>query len=221
MRLLAVDAALAGCSAAVLAGGRIVAERRLAGQHAQAALLPALAAAVLEEASIRPAFLDAVAATVGPGSFTGLRASLAFVQGLAQANGAAITGVTVAEALAAAAPAVIGRALWVAIDTGRRGRVFLVADGMVRAIALETLPQPSGPVMLAGDAAGVVAARLAARGADVMLTDAKQPLARDVARVAERRLTGALPPLPAQPLYVDAPEARRPAGGLRPAPRFT
>ena len=31
-------------------------------------------------------------------------------------------------------------------------------------------------------------------------------------------MAGALPPLPAQPLYVDPPEARLPQGGLRPAP---
>jgi tRNA threonylcarbamoyladenosine biosynthesis protein TsaB len=36
--------------------------------------------------------------------------------------------------------------------------------------------------------------------------------------VAERRFKGMLRPLPAQPLYVDPPEARLPAGGLRPPP---
>jgi hypothetical protein len=71
---------------------------------------------------------------------------------------------------------------------------------------------------LAGDAAPAVAAWLAARDIDVMLTDARMPIARHIAVVAERRLAGALPPLTAQPLYVDPPEARLPAGGLRPPP---
>ena len=69
---------------------------------------------------------------------------------------------------------------------------------------------------MAGDAAAAVAARLAARDADVMLTDARLPIARHVAVAAERRLRGELQPLPAQPLYVDPPEARLPAA--RPAP---
>jgi hypothetical protein len=52
----------------------------------------------------------------------------------------------------------------------------------------------------------------------VMLTDARLPQARHIAAIAARRLTGGMPPLPAQPLYVDPPEAKLPAGGLRPPP---
>ena len=66
--------------------------------------------------------------------------------------------------------------------------------------------------------ASIVRLAQAARDADVLLTDARLPQARHVAVVGERRLAGTLPPLPAQPLYVDPPEARRPAGGLRPPP---
>ena len=86
------------------------------------------------------------------------------------------------------------------------------------ACALDALPPAAGPVAVAGDAAVAVAARLAARDTDVMLTDARLPTARHVAMVGARRLAGELPPLAAQPLYVDPPEARLPQGGLRPAP---
>jgi hypothetical protein len=72
-------------------------------------------------------------------------------------------------------------------------------------------------VAVAGDAAIDVAGALAGRGDDVMLTSARLPLPRHVAMVAARRAAGLLPPLPAAPLYVDAPEAR-PAAGMRPAP---
>jgi hypothetical protein len=61
-------------------------------------------------------------------------------------------------------------------------------------------------------------ARLAARGEDVMLTDARLPEGRHIAAVAVRRMTGALAPIAAQPLYIDPPEARLPAAGLRPPP---
>jgi hypothetical protein len=63
-----------------------------------------------------------------------------------------------------------------------------------------------------------VAAFLAARARDVMLTDARQPQPRQVALVAARRFAGDLSALAAQPLYVDPPEAKPPSGGLRPPP---
>ena len=48
--------------------------------------------------------LDLVAVTVGPGSFTGIRAALALAHGLALAAGVPVIGVTVGEALADALP---------------------------------------------------------------------------------------------------------------------
>jgi hypothetical protein len=105
----------------------------------------------------------------------------------------------------------------VAIDS-RRGRVFLERGASVVAVALDALPTPEAKVALAGDAAAVVAAWLAAREADVMLTDARLPATRHIAVAAERRFRGELPAMAALPLYVDPPEARLPAGGLRPPP---
>jgi tRNA threonylcarbamoyl adenosine modification protein YeaZ len=164
----------------------------------------------------RPAF-DLIAVTVGPGSFTGIRAGLALAHGIALAAGVPLVGVSVGEALADAFPHLGRRALWCAIDS-RRGRIFLERDGVVAAMATDDLPRPEGPVAVAGDAAPAVAARLAARDVDVMLTDARLPMARHIAMVAQRRAAGELPPRAAQPLYVDPPEARLPAAGLRPAP---
>jgi hypothetical protein len=109
------------------------------------------------------------------------------------------------------------RALWAVTDS-RRGRVFLERDGEIVSLANEALPTPAGKVALAGGAATHVAARLAARGADVMLTDARFAMVRHIALIAARRHAGELPPRPAQPLYVDPPEARLPAGGPRPPP---
>ncbi len=222
LRILALDAALAQCSAAVLAGDRVLAERVERGARGQVQRLAPMAAAVLETAGVTAAALDAVAVTLGPGSFTGVRAALALAHGLALAAGVPLVGVTVAEALAAALPPLSpGRALWVAVDS-RRGRVFLDRDpageGRPQAVALDALPPPDGPVAVAGDAAIEVASRLAAAGIDTQLTDARQPLARHVARAAARRIANHMPGRPVLPLHVDAPEARLPAAGLRPAP---
>jgi len=218
MRILALDAALGRCSAAVLADGVVLAHEAVAGARGQPAVLAPMVARVLAASGLAAPALDGIAVTVGPGSFAGLRASIALAQGLALAAGCPVVGVRVGEALAEAVTLRPGRALWVAIDS-RRNRIFLDRDGAIEAIALTALPRPPGPVAIAGDAAIEVVSRLAARGGDVMLTDARLPDAIAVARVGGRRLAGGLPPLPAQPLYIDPPEAKLPAGGLRPAPQ--
>lgn len=216
MRILALDAALARCAAAVVVDQQAVAARQEDAARGHAALLPVMARDVLAEARMAATELDLVAVTVGPGSFTGIRAGLALAHGIALAAGIPVVGVTVGEALADSLPHLGDRQLWSVIDS-RRGRVFLERDGQVTAVALEALPVPE-KVAVAGDAAPVVAAWLAARDVDVILTDARLPMARHVAVVAERRMAGRLRPLAARPLYVDPPEAKLPTGGLRPAP---
>lgn len=218
MLVLGLDASLARCSTAVLAGRAVAAELVEEGGRGYATLLPAMARDVLRAAGIGAGALDAIAVTVGPGSFTGLRAALALAHGLALGSSRPVLGVTVAEALADAVPG-LTRELWVAIDS-RRDRIFLQRGaGAFETHAVDALPLPAGAVALAGDAAPEVASRLAARGADVVLTGARLPLARHVAAVGVRRLAGVLSPLAALPMYVDPPEARPPAGGLRPPPR--
>ena len=115
------------------------------------------------------------------------------------------------EALADSLPLLGGRTLWCAI-TSRRGRVFLEIGDTVLSCAVTDLPFPSGPVAVAGGAAADIASRLAARGSNVMLTDARLPTGRHIAEVARRRLLGAIRHLPAEPLYVDPPEAKLPPG---------
>lgn len=202
--ILALDAALSGCSAGVVGPGGILAERRAVGAHGQVAALPAMAQAVLSQADVAPARLAMVAVTIGPGSFTGIRAALSLAHGIAIAAKVPLVGVTVGEALAVPD---CGRLQWVAVDT-RRGRVFLDRGTSIATVALDALPDPPGPVSLAGDAAIAVASRLAARGADVLLLPGRMPTPAGIAAAGRRRV-GAGPDLrPVQPLYVDPPEAR-------------
>jgi tRNA threonylcarbamoyladenosine biosynthesis protein TsaB len=203
-RFLTLDAALASCSAGLVDGGRVIAARFDAG--GQAALLPLLAHQVLEETG---GVFDAVVVTVGPGSFTGLRAALALAHGVGLAAEVPVLGVTVGAAMSYRAPA--GRRLWTAIDN-KRGRVYLERDGAVTSVALTALPQADGAVAVAGDAAIAVASRLAARNADVHLLDGRRPCPLGIALAAMRGETR-----PAQPLYVDPP-AVRPGPAGRPAP---
>ena len=219
MIILALDAALGRCSACVVSDGVVLARRHQDGGRGQAALLAPMVADVLAEAGIAATSLNAVAVTIGPGSFTGLRASIALAQGIAAGVGCPLIGVTIAEALIEALPAdAASRDIWVAINS-RRDRVFLLRGPDRAAYPLDRLPAATGRIAIAGDAAIAVACRLAARAtASVMLTDARLPDAAMVAAVAARRLAGDLPMLPVEPMYIDQPEAKLPAGGLRPAP---
>lgn len=157
-----------------------------------------------------------VAVTIGPGSFTGLRTAISLAQGFAAAAGVPLLGVTVGESYAAAFP-VLYRPLWVAIRA-RRNRIFLIRDGVAEAFADAQLPRSRTPVMVAGDAANEVAAVLAAAGGDVMLTNVRRLDPVWVAHAALARQAAGLPAHAVQPVYVDPPEARLPAAGLRPPP---
>jgi tRNA threonylcarbamoyl adenosine modification protein YeaZ len=176
-------------------------------------ILPQLLESCLRQADIAP---QLVAVTIGPGSFTGLRNAIALAQGYAAASGLTLLGVTVAEAFASAFPT-LHRPLWVAIRA-RRDRLFILRDGTVEAYADADIPRTKNPIALAGDAAREVAARLAAAGHDVLLTNARLLDPVWVARAALARNAAGLPPLSPQPIYVDPPEAKLPAGGLRPQP---
>ncbi len=212
MRVLGIDATLQRCSVALLVDGEVVESRVSDAARGQHHLLPRMAADLLQSDST----LDGVAVTIGPGSFTGLRASISLAHGLA-AGRCPVLGVTIAEALAQQAGDVGGRALWTAIDS-RRGRIFLDRDGSFAAMEISDVWPTAAKVAICGDAAVALVAQLAATGADVMLTRARQPHAADVALVGAAMLEGRMAPHEAQPLYVDPPEAKLPAGGLRPPP---
>jgi tRNA threonylcarbamoyladenosine biosynthesis protein TsaB len=222
--ILALDASLSRCSVALQGDGRLLAQQVRDGDRGHAAALPPMAAAVLAEAGLRAEDLDAVAAVVGPGGFTGLRAALALAHGIALGAGLPVIGVTTGEALAAALPPErrAGRAAWAVVDN-RRGRVVLerfargswaAAASPPAVFAADDLPQPCGRVVVAGDAAEEVAERLAARGADVLLSAVRLPDAAGAARVAALRLSGRLPPLPARPLYAEPPAVRLPEAAM-------
>ena len=221
MRILVLDSALARCSAAVVVDDAIVASRTEVRAQGHETALPVMARDVMEEAGTAHADtergIDLVAVTVGPGSFTGIRAGIALAHGIGLGLGVPVVGVTVGEAIAEAFPQLGDRALWIVTDS-RRGHIFLERPGEIVSLAQDALPRPTQKVAVAGGAAKAIAARLAASGANVMLTDARFALPRHIALVAARRHAGTLPPRAAQPLYVDPPEARRPAGGLRPPP---
>lgn len=197
-----------GCLAGVVADRICLVERTAPGGRGSAASLPALVAEALHAAGLRATTLDGIAVTVGPGSFTGVRAALALAQGIALAARLPLHGVSTGDAIRAAAA--ITRPLWIAINS-KRDRVFLDIGETIAALSLDDLPLPPAPIAVAGDAAEMVARRLSARGIDVQVLN--QPCCSLGIALAARNT-----PRPALPLYIDAVAAR--PNTARPAPAF-
>ncbi|WP_144300303.1 tRNA (adenosine(37)-N6)-threonylcarbamoyltransferase complex dimerization subunit type 1 TsaB, partial [Elioraea rosea] len=150
MRILCLDASLALSSAAVVADGAALAEAEAPGGQGQAAAIAVLAERVLAQVGLGAGRLGAIAATVGPGGFTGIRAALALAHGLAAGAGVPLVAVTTAEALAA--PHFGAAPVAVLIDSKRGHRFVQVFEPGA------ALPLPRGEAFSAEP--GALAARL-------------------------------------------------------------
>lgn len=106
MRLLALDAATEACSVALfisrdatLADAAVIWRYEELGKPNSQKIL-GMAEGLLAEAQVPLSALDGIAASVGPGAFTGVRISVAVAQGLAFGAGLPVVAVTTLEALA-------------------------------------------------------------------------------------------------------------------------
>ncbi|MCW5623927.1 MAG: tRNA (adenosine(37)-N6)-threonylcarbamoyltransferase complex dimerization subunit type 1 TsaB [Burkholderiales bacterium] len=104
MNLLALDCATEHCSVALWRDGMVDQRLEHAGQRHSELLLP-MVTSVLRHAGLGARDLHAVAVTVGPGSFTGLRIGTAVAQGFAFGAGVPAVPVGTLEALAEGAGA--------------------------------------------------------------------------------------------------------------------
>ena len=228
--LLALDAAGAACSAALWRDGRIIAHRFAAMRRGQAEHLVPMIDDVMAAAGVPYDALDALAVTVGPGGFTGVRIGLATARGLALALHKPLIGLSNFAAVAAAVPAAesAGRILAVTLDSKRRelyAQAFAApGDGPPRplgpgaAVPPEGLDAwlPAGPILLAGDASALAMAALRAAGRDVRA--ATSPGWADAAAVAALAAAQPLPGAAAsrpRPLYLRPPDVTPPVSEAR------
>jgi len=99
MRVLALDAATEACSVALLANGALIG-RTIESGKSNAVKILRMAEEVMAEAQVSLSMLDGIAASIGPGAFTGVRISVAVAQGLAFGADLKVVPVTTLEALA-------------------------------------------------------------------------------------------------------------------------
>lgn len=148
MNILALDTSMGACSAALLCatdGTRALHARQDEMQRGHAEALMPMVAEVLAEAGVGPRDLDVIAATLGPGSFTGVRIAIAAARGLALATGAELYGtdsLTVMARMAVLAIAPAGP-FAVAVDARREMLYLGLYDAAGRKL--------DGPLLLAPD----------------------------------------------------------------------
>ena len=218
MIVLGLDTANGACSAAVVRDSVALATLSEPMTRGHQERLAPLVREVMALAGVAFADLDRIGATVGPGSFTGLRVGLAFAKGLALALDKPCIGVGSLEALAASQP---GPGLTAAVIDAKRGQVYLqLFDGGAALMAPDALPVEiaaariaelwrGGPVRLVGPAATLLAG--VAPEIQVIERAAPDP-------VAVCALAAAKPAdVPARPLYLRAPDAKLPGGRDLPA----
>ena len=148
--LLALDTAGTACSAALWCAGGVRARRFEAMTRGQSERLVPMIEAVMAEAGVGYEALDAIAVTLGPGGFTGVRIGLATARALALACARPVIGISNFEAVAAAVPESErrGRSLAVLIDAKRSdlyAQAFSAEPAALteqRALAPEALTEP-------------------------------------------------------------------------------
>jgi tRNA threonylcarbamoyl adenosine modification protein YeaZ len=220
MNILALDTSMGACSAALLRDGgadRVLFARYedMARGHAEA-LMP-MVADIMDEAKLPFEGLDLIAATTGPGSFTGVRIAIAAARGLALVTRARLYGT---DSLTVMAKASLSRGVTpdesfaVAVDA-RRGMLYLGlydADGrklegpllITPDAAVDLLPREA--FIAAGSGALILTEAAAERGRHIeaMLPEL-QPAAAELAEIAAEA-DETFPTL--RPLYLRPPDAR-------------
>ncbi len=220
MAILAIDTSLTACSAALLPQGADSPIQRfepMTRGHAEA-IFPMIEA-VMAEAGYGYGDLEKLAVTVGPGSFTGVRAGVAAVRGLALAAKRPAVGVGTLEVMVRGASRLLPPALrkggFAVVHDARRDEVYFQqfdADGAAAAgpqvlrygDALARLPHDVDLVV--GSGAEILAEEARRQGR--MLRAELAGLLPEAGDLAMGARDMAAPGHPPAPLYLRAPDAK-------------
>lgn len=99
-KILLIETSTALCSVALAKDGVVVTERCSGLDRSHASLTAVFCDEVLRESDIRPAELDAVCISDGPGSYTGLRVGLSTAKGLCFGAGLKLLSISSLDVLA-------------------------------------------------------------------------------------------------------------------------
>lgn len=216
-RLAAIDTSTALGSVALFEDGVLVGEDAMRVSNAHGESLLPMVDALFHRMGWDPADVVRWGVGIGPGSFTGVRVSVATAKGIAMATGAELVGVTSLDAVAYG----LDGALVVALIPAGKGELFVQAR---RGAALVLGPshlrteeigariaalEPRGTVLIAGEAAAGVDWSAVRPGVSLVLTAPHDmPRASAVGRIALGR--GPVDTSALEPAYVRPPEITEP-----------
>ena len=193
--ILAIDSALGPCSVAVAQGNTILAQDEEPTHGAQSRRLIPMIESVLAQAGVTYDALTAVACTIGPGGFTGIRVGLATARAIALAAGKPLIGLTTLEVIA-----------W---GSGHTGDVLAVIDAY-RGQHYAQRFQLNGHAVPQSDPLLVEERTVKALGHGA-LSVMQPPKARDAATLAAHKWMDGQRDFPRDPLYIREPDAKLPA----------
>jgi len=214
MRVLALDAATEACSVALLTNGAAISRTIESGKGTALNMLR-MAEEVLAEGQMSLSTLDGIAASVGPGAFTGVRISVAVAQGLAFGADLKVVPVTTLEALALQVLEGPGSRAIACLDA-RMGEVYWGcfgwddARGVIECGTSRVGPPqsvsltPSGRYLGVGRGFSAYPVLAALPGVEIdAVRSAALPNAREIARLGALRLAReGLDPADLKPLYL-------------------
>ncbi len=185
--LLAIDTSTSQIGLALLDESHLIAESIWQShQHHTVELAPALSE-LLRRTGVKMIDIQSLAVALGPGSFTSLRAGLAFIKGLALARHLPLIGISTLDVLAAAQPLsrlplaaslAIGRSR-IALGWYKSGKTEWKPDGAPKITTVVSLASSiDKPTHVAGEFNAEERARLARKKINVVLA----PLSRCVRR---------------------------------------
>ena len=95
--ILAMDTSIGNCSVALIAGGVVIGQLEAEETGQQSSVLVPLLEQVLEENGLTYHDCDAIACSIGPGGFTGIRVGLTTARAIALVSGKPMIGISTLE----------------------------------------------------------------------------------------------------------------------------
>lgn len=220
MKLLGIETATLVCGTAIVEDGVVLAEEFIERKNAHAENIMARVNGVFRSSGVRLSELDAIAVSIGPGSFTGLRIGLSVAKGLCYSADKPLVAVSTLYALARRAlqsGKVATRYLLPAIDARRDevyAQLFRVNDNLLESgwaqqdVSIAELAYRLNglPVSVTGDARGKIVANERMRMLNVVPDEFALCRGGIIAIVGEEmaRRGEIVDPMPAEPLYLKA-----------------
>jgi tRNA threonylcarbamoyladenosine biosynthesis protein TsaB len=223
---LAIDTALGTCSVAIGCDNQIMAYAADERGSSQSQTLLPMVESCLRHAGIRYQDLGGVITTVGPGGFTGIRIGLAAAHGIAVGLGIPLLGYSTLACLACEAWERTGTTLRVVTAIqALKGQCYTQCfeygtmnhQNRAKAMTYQERAQslPDGSFLLAGNVNATLKPLLPAeRGKEIRTIDLAAVDARSLLHLARAPYRSLFTALPALPLYISPPDAKKPRNFL-------